>query len=861
MKAWAVQAAILIGSVAGAAAAPSLSAFEIITPAVDVSTAPQAVEVELSLLAPDGFFDGLLTFESAGGEEFLVPFDIGDLAAGDAMSGDYEIGFQFPQFAPPGNWEVRLQLQDQLGGLSFYGAGVTAFPPGSDTTLEVANSGAVDRSGPTLVAWTAPSSAVAVSPSTTTDLQFGMRFADDGVGFWVGFLRVYAWNGQWVGAGVIEPSLSWEGPASDYDVTVTLPPGFPTGPLTLTLILEDHFGHRRTYNSSPFFSGGNSELFPPGADRLLAAFPAGSAVDDAAPQVDDAQLSAASVEVTGQARSVELEIDYTDLTSPPAAAVGLRDARFTLVGPGGEQLTIPSSFQRTSGTAAAGVISATLTVPAYAAPGMWSGYVEVWDWNGNNRIYGASPAEAPDAGWAIDLEVINAGPVDTTPPQLLSAGFGAALLNITNGPGEFSLFLEVAEDASGLKEARVQMSGDGDPALDFELELGSSDLVDGGLRRGVYRGAVPVPAFADTQTVTIWRVTLTDVAGNVAVYQGPAVPAGVFDELTVQNFGTVDLGAPSLLAFELSQDSVDVTGGAVTISAHVEVGDDASGFTDGRLVFGPYQHLFDLSHLTSGQATSGELDFLIELPPFSSPGTHDIYVVLSDALENTAIYSGVFGFPLPPGADSTLQIINGAGVDVTPPELLAVGLAAPTVDVALGETVDLTLSARDLGCGNVSGVMRIAGFEAPLGAAQLIGGTSADGTYSVALPLPASLAPGVYSIRLQLSDWLGNAEDFGAGDSPYPGGFAGTVTVVNSAPPGADEIEVVEVFPVGADPAIAFLTTLGVDYEIESAPTPEGPWSPYAGPLEGTGSVLVIQGRSDPREERRFYQIISSTPE
>ena len=849
-------------------ASPVLQSIVFDTQQVDVTAGGQEIVIDMSITSGGGFFDGVVRFRSQDNRSvYDLSFDQSHLVSGDYNSGQYRLEFGFPQFAEQGFWDLELQLQDLNSGQVTYGPDDSQanFPSGSPLGISVTNSGYEDLLSPSLFALSNPPSTVVLSATQATPVDLTLDIVDDGIGIWAAFVRIYGSNGQWEGSTIIEPFLQTGNSPSSYHTTVTLPPGFPAGPLFMTVTLEDHFGHRRVMNSSPYFTSTGSELFPPNVDAFMLARYPGDVVDEEAPVINDANLSTTSVDTTGKGSSVVMTIDYTEGAQSGVTAAGVRDAQFTLVGPGGQTLSIPSSFRRISGSPTAGVLEATLVIPPYTPPGLWEGVVEIWDHKFNNRKYGGFPTlEIPGSGWQLDLQVENHGPVDTVAPVFTDAYFDTRIANVANQSVDFAVMLRVSDEGVGFSSGSVELVGSISGPLQIDGTFDSLGRIEGTGRDGLYRFEATVPAFTPPQVLRIDEVTIQDGAGNAAVFLAgddmfPIPPNSQgFAELKIRNTGAQELDPPSLELFQASSATVNVSSAAAPVVFTFGVDDDASGVAGGTVFFGDYAYGFDASHLTAGDANSGTYELPVTIPQGAEPGQNLLFVSVFDGAENVRIY---FPGTFPSGAPSMFEIINTGAQDLAGPMMSAISATA-VVDIDNGDELVIDLTASDFPAGGIRGSVRVGGVEIGFDEGELTAGTADNGTFQIAVPFPVELAAGDYDVEIVLSDALDNDMEYGGTNAPYPGGYAGTVTILNSFVKTLPEPEVIEYFMTpSAEPTLSFFTHGSADYVVEWAALPEGPWTPLFAPTAGIDGELMILDRDAPISlaPRRFHRVLQIT--
>ncbi len=241
----------------------------------------------------------------------------------------------------------------------------------------------------------------------------------------------------------------------------------------------------------------------------------------------------------------------------------------------------------------------------------------------------------------------------------------------------------------------------------------------------------------------------------------------------------VDTNAPVLASFAMSPTTVDTSAGPAVVTITARLTDEQSPSIGGtaplsKVVLtapgGQQQATAYLSQAQriSGTATDGVYSSTLTIPWHAAPGQWSASAVLVDISGNTATMTtanlAAAGYP------SSIDQ-SGAG-DTTAPQLVALGIAPPSVDTSLQPaTITVSVHAVDDLSGVSDGVTMAASqvvLRGPSGAhharANLsvdhrTAGSPLDATFVVAVTLPRWSEQGVWTVEsVTLIDQVGNQQ-------------------------------------------------------------------------------------------------------
>ncbi|MCS5728133.1 hypothetical protein N1031_00010 [Herbiconiux moechotypicola] len=177
-----------------------------------------------------------------------------------------------------------------------------------------------------------------------------------------------------------------------------------------------------------------------------------------------------------------------------------------------------------AGTAKNGTWQHTITIPATAAPGLWTVTLyPLADSLGNGTT---------DFKTIASVTLNAAAPADTSPPTFLGASVDKNRFNLKDGPATFTVTLK-ASDPSGVEAPFITA---GSTTTTQGAGFGQMSLVSGTTKNGTWQRTITIPS---TAAPGLWNITLYplgDSLGNgttefrtiasVTLTTRPALPAG-----------------------------------------------------------------------------------------------------------------------------------------------------------------------------------------------------------------------------------------------------------------------------------------------------------------------------------------------
>jgi hypothetical protein len=343
------------------------------------------------------------------------------------------------------------------------------------------------------------------------------------------------------------------------------------------------------------------------------------AVDPDAPRLTSSALSTSTIDVTSAARTVTLTlniegpadgyIDYVDILHPNG---GVAD------------FAITSDFVQVSGTPGNGAFTASLTIPAGAAPGSYPLVVNLRDGTetadytfgstglitDRSPLYGFWPTYADIPNGPDALTVTNSGTADAL-PALTSFTVTPTSANVGTAAAIFT-FTAVVTDAQGVASVSVDWN---DPA---GILLGDNvvlTLTAGTALNGTWTGTLPVPRYADPGRIDL-TLLVSDTIGQTRQFGIQPVNFGLRDRyngrlqemsnsfITLNNTVGTDVLPPQISEVTITPNPATFgSGGTVDLAVSVRAKDSLSG-TD-EVYFGLGSNPVVLLPRISGTAADG----------------------------------------------------------------------------------------------------------------------------------------------------------------------------------------------------------------------------------------------------------------
>ena len=350
---------------------------------------------------------------------------------------------------------------------------------------------------------------------------------------------------------------------------------------------------------------------------------------------------------------------------------------------------------------------------------------------------------------------------------------------------------------------------------------------------GIARGA---PVTWQSSDTTVVRVDAAGVVTGVSLGEATVTAtSGTRVSTVTVSVSTSDTQGPSLLAFSLSADSLDLGTGADSVQVELRLADGGVG-VDGSLVsvfllFGS-SGASCVAQLQEGDIYDGVWGCTLVFSPYGEDGTYTPVVALDDQLNNpgnfTADSIAARGF-------DTGVVVTGSTTDDTAPALTGFTLSPDTVDVdTAAATVTVTVTATDgeTGVSSVSlGLNSASAAQGRVCIATRTAGTAANGTWTCTIQIPEDAAAGAWTVSgLRIQDAAGNRTEPTAPELELLG-FPTTVQVVSPnqdvTPPTFDGFAITpDSVDISAGPATVTFSVTASDAGTGVQGTVTYLWSP-----------------------------------
>ena len=417
--------------------------------------------------------------------------------------------------------------------------------------------------------------------------------------------------------------------------------------------------------------------------------------------------------------------------------------------------------QRTSGTSTDGTYTVPILFSRYIEPGAYR--ISSIAGLGTDFLeeIGELASTSFAAGASRTINVINTGPVDIVGPAITSVSVTPTTVDVTSGPKTIMVTIQISDALSGFLEGtlKVERVLTGSRELLSETGIGSAQRTAGTAQNGTYTVAISFPADAlGNYALSVNGVQ--DAAGNSIDSVDSTDPAfpGPFTGTIRVNRTPVHV----LNSFTLTPASVNVTTGAVNVTASCSITTNAGEFSYGYLSFNhpsagsSFDVFIESVDRTSGNATSGAYTVGFSVPRYLTPGAYQPVLVLRGTNDSYSPYASD-AFPFPAGAATTLTVANTGAVDITAPVLALISVTPNSISAGSSTPLVARLHVTDdlAGVEYVSVYLITSGSPYYLGDAARISGTALDGIWEFSAPIPAAaVSPGLYAIQFNAGDKL-----------------------------------------------------------------------------------------------------------
>jgi PKD repeat protein len=369
---------------------------------------------------------------------------------------------------------------------------------------------------------------------------------------------------------------------------------------------------------------------------LAVPRPGNAQTDTIAPELQDFSFTPTTVNVSGGAQSVTVTLHITD--SPAGFSYGMVHFR----SPSGGQYHLtpfyPSSHL-VGGSVYDGTYQVSVEIPQFSEAGTWRvGYVYLQD-SADNKLQ-LMTADLATLGFPTEL-VVQGGP-DLAAPDLQGFSFTPTMVNVSGGAQSVTVTLHITDSPAGFTYGMVHFRSPSGGQYHLTPFYPSSHLVGGSIYDGTYQVSVEIPQFSEAGTWRVGFVYLQDSADNKLQRMTTDLANLGFPTALFVLSEPADTIAPELQDLSFTPTTVNVSGGAQSVTVTLHITDSPAGFSYGMVHFrspsGGQYHLtpfYPSSHLVGGSVYDGTYQVSVEIPQFSEAGTWRVgYVYLQDSADN-----------------------------------------------------------------------------------------------------------------------------------------------------------------------------------------------------------------------------------
>jgi hypothetical protein len=217
-----------------------------------------------------------------------------------------------------------------------------------------------------------------------------------------------------------------------------------------------------------------------------------------------------------------------------------------------------------------------------------------------------------------------------------------------------------------------------------------------------------------------------------------------------------DATPPAVTSVSVSPIAIDTSGASATVTVSLHATDEFSGVHDTSARFrSPSGQLlfvnFAAANLAAGTALDGTYTQTVTVPRYSEQGTWNL--VLVSATDNATNTRGYTGQALLDAVGAVGFTQTGTG-DTAPPQAVSASVSPSTVDTSTtAATISVTVLLIDDFSGTQSASLRFVGPSGQLlsvnvAAADLVGGSALDGTYTKTATVPLFAEQGSWTLTL-----------------------------------------------------------------------------------------------------------------
>jgi hypothetical protein len=698
-----------------------------------------------------------------------------------------EFDVRMGEFAPEGEWQLVIdEMGDGALRAGNYNGRREKIRQDFDPTFTVVNPKG-DHTPPELIKVEFPDP-VANTAFETSFLTWRVEFTDDISGVDLIGVYVYSPSGgsQYINSGAIYDQLDVINRNGDvFESTIEVPQFILEGEHRVQVLMRD-----RAKNEIKYGHFGDKPLPPGSTEFITVTESAGADVTDTV--VTSLTINPEPVDVTDGSQMVTMEFGFEDDRS------GLSSLSLTVDDPNGdafERISLTTDDLLT-GAPLKGTLLATFEVPQYSLPGEYRlEGLRLNDQAGNyytDFIYPVFPV-----GFPTSVNVVNNGPVETEPPEILSVTFPQTELTIDGDSLEVPIAVVAEDDLTGVDEVRIiyEHPEDSENRLIFIMRA-PRDVVSQTGKVLTFEDTGFLGEFERPGIYVLDQVRVEDVFGLQRDYDlsdPDSLPPGLPNELTVVNNGTADTEPPQISDVRLSATSFDVTAAAGNLEVEIDFADQVSGLNIVDISMRHTEEFYSIRlldewfrdgnlNLISGDRNQGTLRQLLTIPQYIPEGEYRLQVELSDgAFRDTKIN------PIPD--DGVITVANSGPVDRVDPQLINLEFDemadvtnGPASFPVIADVIDdlaginyFYIAARSPSEKELDNfVVRPEPFDYP---------SLTDITFPVTLEIPAFAEPGEWTLEVSIRDANGAFVSYDPVDIERLG-LPSTFTVVNNRPPG-----------------------------------------------------------------------------
>jgi hypothetical protein len=380
---------------------------------------------------------------------------------------------------------------------------------------------------------------------------------------------------------------------------------------------------------------------------------------------------------------------------------------------------------------------------------------------------------------AVVVAILTLGPAlpaaraeeDTSPPTLTYLSLTPQAVDVTQAPQVIQVEARVTDDLSGVNGVSVRLRRPaGANGYDIEANWTSST-------NGTWLGTIQVPQYV-TNGQWIVAVHASDNVGNNLNLEGQSLVDRGYPGF-VQVTSNEDTVAPTVQAFTLNPDAVDVRTAPQVVQVNLSASDDLSGVLGAYVALSPPKGPngdLTTSLISEGTGWIGT----IEVPQYVASGDWEVRLTVWDAAGNNQNYSSTR--LQTEGFDYRLTVTSNE--DTVAPVLERVTLTPEAVDVSTSsQIVEGQIKTYD----DMSGVQSVTVILSPpsgygseiMADFELDTNAAEEGIWNGVFHFPQYIEEGDWMARLMIYDNVGNQVRMNSSQLAAAG-YPNKITVTNN---------------------------------------------------------------------------------